>query len=145
LAAFLLGIMDQHWSRDIEIRKTDDEQQVVFGWLSVAVDKDGQLVVDLQDDVITPSDLEKAAYNHVLYERHAGEMHKTIGIGRIVESMVFTQEKQDLLGIPPGVLPQCAWWVGYKIDDPTVWKKVKDGTYRAWSIGGTGKRVPYAE
>lgn len=128
------------WSRSIEIRKLDEEQRLVFGWLSVAVDKDGNSVVDSQDDVIEPAELEKAAYDFVLNARGAGEMHEKLdGIGKLVESVVFTKEKRAALGIPDGVVPD-GWLVGFKIDDGDVWAKVKDGTYRAFSIGGRGVR-----
>lgn len=128
------------WKRDVEIRKTNDDQRLVFGWLSVAVDKAGKAIVDNQGDVIEPEDLEKAAYEFTLYARKAGEMHeRTEGIGRLVESMVFTVEKQQALGIPEGTVP-VGWWVGFKIDDDSTWSKVKSGEYRAFSIGGRGIR-----
>lgn len=131
------------WERAVSISKTDDEQQLVFGWLSVAVDKAGKPVLDLQGDIIAPEELEKAAYDYVLFARNVGEMHnRTEGVGRLVESMVFTKQKQEALGIPAGTLPETAWWIGYKIDDPEVWKKVKSGEYRAFSIGGRAKRKP---
>jgi hypothetical protein len=37
------------------------------------------------------------------------------------------------------MLPQ-GWWVGFKIDDPGVWGKVKDGTYNMFSIEGRAER-----
>jgi hypothetical protein len=119
-----------------DISKVDAEQQVVFGWFSV-VEENGAPVVDSQGDVIAPAELEKAAYDFVLDARVAGEMHKRIGVGRLVESMVFTKEKQDLLGIDLGKI---GWWGGFKIDDPEVWDAVKIGKYRAFSIGGRAKQ-----
>lgn len=131
---------DGSWERDFKIAKLDDEQHVVFGWLSWSVDKQGRLIVDSQDDVILPADLEKAAYDHVLYSRETDAMHEGGAVGRLIESMVFTKEKQAALGIPAGVLPECAWWVGYKVDDADTWERVKNGELRAFSIGGTGQR-----
>lgn len=128
------------WTRPMEIRKQDDDRMLVFGWLSIATDKDGGVVVDSQGDIIPPEELEKAAYDYVLHARDAGEMHQRTGIGRLVESMVFTKEKQEVLGIPTGVLPEHGWWIGFKIDDVDVWKKIKSGSYRAFSIGGKAKR-----
>ena len=130
------------WSADIPISKTDDDEQLVFGWLSVAVDKDGNQIEDLQGDIIDPLELEKGAYNYVLTQsvnKVAGEMHTNIGIGRLAESVVFTKEKMRAMGLPEGSMPE-AWWVGYKIDDKDVWTKVKDGTYKAFSIGGRAIR-----
>lgn len=128
------------WDIPFEIAKTADDQRLVFGWLSVSQDEDGNTVIDSQGDMIEPEELEKAAYDYVLYARAAGEMHERIeGVGRLVESIVFTKEKQEALGIPPGLLP-VGWWVGFKVDDPDVWQKIKSGEYRAFSIGGTGFR-----
>ena len=31
--------------------------------------------------------------------------------------------------------------VGFRVSDPDVWEKVKDGTYKMFSIEGTGERV----
>ncbi len=128
------------WQIDIDIIKQNDDEQVAFGWLSVVEDKQGNVIVDSQGDVIEPEELEKAAYEFVLTSRKAGDMHKrTEGIGRLVESCVFTKEKQEALGIPEGVLP-IGWFVGFKVDDKKTWAKIKKGEYTAFSIAGRGKR-----
>jgi len=121
-----------------KIDKVDEEQRQVFGWFSV-VEESGQPVIDKQGDIITPDDLEKAAYAFVADVRDAGEMHARKGIGHLIESIVFTKAKQQALGIDLG---KVGWWAGFQITDEDVWKKVKDGTYRAFSIGGTGTRTP---
>jgi hypothetical protein len=132
-------VTQAEWRADVEIKKVDDSQHLVFGWLSVSQDENGNYVLDCQDDIITPEDLENAAYEFVLYSRQAGEMHEVIGVGSLVESMVFTEEKQQVLGIPPGILP-VGWWVGFYISDPEVWAKVQSGEYAAFSIGGNAVR-----
>lgn len=127
----------------IAFLQVNDEQKQVFGFLSVSVDKDGHIVEDLQDDIITPDELEKAAYAYVTHSsinKVAGEMHTNIGVGELIESMVFTKAKQEALGIPAGVMPEAAWWIGYQVTDDNVWGKIKDGTYKAFSIGGRAIR-----
>ncbi len=70
------------------------------------------------------------------------------GVGRLVESCVFTLEKQRAMqkslneqGIEAVVDLRCvAWWGGFFIEDPETWKKVVTGELKAWSIGGKGKR-----
>ena len=121
------------------IKKADDEQRLIFGWASM-VEKNGQLVIDKQGDIILPHDLERAAYDFTLTSRQQGDMHKTVGVGRLVESMVFTKEKQDALGIalPDGVV---GWWVGFKVDNDEVWAAHKRGDRPEFSIGGMGHRV----
>lgn len=125
------------------ITKTEPDKMLVFGWGNVAITKDGEQVTDLQGDVIDPEELEKAAYDHVLNFRNTGERHDP-GLrrkGRLVESCVFTKEKQEAMGIPPGTVPE-GWWVGYKIDDPDAWEKIKKGDYQMFSIEGKGQRTP---
>jgi hypothetical protein len=121
------------------VAKIDKPQQLIFGWASV-VEKSGQLIVDKQNDVILPEDLEKAAYNFVLYARKHGDMHDNVGTGRMVESMVFTKEKQDILGIDLG---KVGWWTGFKVDDPVTWAAHERGDLTEFSIGGRGRRIHY--
>jgi cation transport regulator ChaB len=122
-----------------EIAKTDPEQRMVFGWANVAIDAEGNVIVDSQGDTIDPVELEKAAYDFVLNVRKAGEMHVRVdGIGTMVESVMLTLEKQQAMGIPEGTMPQ-GWWVGFKLNQE-VFDKVKTGEYTMFSIGGRGKR-----
>jgi hypothetical protein len=126
--------------RQFAVVKSDDDKRQVFGWASVAVRVGGETIVDWQQDIIEIDDLEKAAYEFTTDYATAGEMHERGGIGRLIESVVFTKEKAAAMGIPPDILPQ-GWWVGFKIDDPGAWEKVKDGTYNMFSIEGEAQRV----
>ena len=45
------------------------------------------------------------------------------------------------MGIPSGTLPE-GWWIGFYVDDDAAWEKIKDGTYKMFSIEGTARRVP---
>lgn len=125
------------------IYKTDDDKRLVFGWASVSITVDGEQLEDRQKDMIDPEDLEEAAYEYVLNFRDTGEEHIPTmrKKGKLVESCVFTAEKQKAMGIPEGILP-IAWWIGFKIEDDEAWEKVKNGTYRMFSIEGKAKRVP---
>lgn len=124
------------WAIPFKIAKADADQHLIFGWASV-VEKGGQLIIDKQGDYILPADLEDAAYDFVLHSRDHGHMHVAKGTGRLVESMVFTTEKQAALGINLG---KVGWWCGFKVDDPEVWAAHKRGELPEFSIGGTGKR-----
>lgn len=68
------------------------------------------------------------------------EMHERGGAAVLVESVVFTEEKMQAMGIPAGTLP-IGWWIGFKVTDEDVWEKVKDGTYPMFSIEGEAERV----
>ena len=125
---------------DVPIEKVDDEQRLAFGWANVAITKDGGLVVDRQGDFIDSiAELEKAAYTYVEESREAGHNHVRKGVGTLVESVVFTPEKLEKMGLPPGSVP-LGWWVGFRVSDEEVWKGVKDGTYAMFSVHGTGRR-----
>lgn len=120
--------------------KAREDQQLVSGWANVAKDKNGDEPLDWQDDIIAPETLEKAALQFMMDYRSSGVMHKGVSKGTVVESIVFTKEKQAALGIPEGTVPE-GWFITVKVHDPAVFAKVKDGTYRMFSIQGTCKRV----
>ena len=133
---------------DVEFRgtfsKLDEDKQLAFGWASVTK-INGTPVVDKQDDYIDLNDLEEAAYNYVRGSRIGGNMHKRSDsddgphqVSDMVESMVFTPEKIEAMGLPRD-FPQ-GWWVGYKIHDPETWSMVKKRERTGFSIHGRGIR-----
>lgn len=123
-----------------KIAKSDDDKHLAFGWANVATRADGEEIEDWQEDIIEPEELENAAYQYVLLYREGGEMHERGGAAVLVESVVFTEEKMQAMGIPAGTLP-IGWWIGFKVTDEDVWEKVKDGTYPMFSIEGEAERV----
>lgn len=123
------------WSASVRFEKVDTDQRLAFGWLYQCKRADGSLVVDHSGEIIEIEELEKATYRFALESRRAGEMHKIIGVGRLVEVICFTPEKKRALGIPDGLLPD-GTWVGFKIDDDGVWAGVKSGRYKMLSLGG---------
>lgn len=119
---------------NLDITETDEDQNLVFGWASIAVQKDGTELSDLQGHTIDIRDLEQAAYNFTIDYRKTGEMHSGESLGEMVESFVVTPDKLEQLGLDPGALP-LGWWVGFKVP-PEVFAKVKSGKYRMFSIQG---------
>lgn len=128
----------ERFEHKFEIAKQDDDNHLVFGWASI-VEKGGNPVEDSQGSVILPEDLEESAYGFVLMSRQAGDMHDIIGVGSLVESVVFTIEKQEMMGIQLGFV---GWWVGFHVEDEGVWKRIKKGELTMFSIGGIGVRTP---
>lgn len=122
-----------------DVYKAREDEQLVSGWASVSVNADGSIPLDWQDDIIAPETLEKAANNFMLDYRGSGVMHDGGAVGTVVESIVFTKEKQQAIGIPEGTVPQ-GWFITVKVHDPEVFAKVKDGTYKMFSIQGTCNR-----
>jgi hypothetical protein len=139
-----------------QVVKIDSVHHLVFGWFSI-VEINGKELTDTQGDIISEETIEFSAYDYVLYARKAGQMHESghdgqaLGVGRLVESCVFTHEKQIAMlnslhdqGITDALLDlRCVgWWGGFKVDDETVWDRIQNGDLKAFSIGGKGKRDP---
>lgn len=122
----------------VKVCKVDEDERLVFGWASVSTDGDGSLVIDSDGEAIEPRELEQAVYDYVLEAREAGELHKGEAIGRMVESFVMTPEKASAMGL--NVPQMTGWWFGVKVDSDEAFAKVKDGTYRCFSIQGTAVR-----
>jgi hypothetical protein len=116
----------------IEITKADPEQRLIFGWASV-VEVGGEAIIDKQGDIIPPDVLEKAAYDFVLHSRSGGDMHVRRDTSFLVESIVFTAEKQKAIGIDLG---KVGWFVGFKVLDEELWATIKRGERPEFSIGG---------
>lgn len=129
--------------RGFSVLKTDDDQRLVFGWASISIKPTGEQLEDRQHDMIDPEDLEEAAYEYVLHFRDTGEEHlpSMRKKGQLVESCVFTEEKQRAIGIPPGIIP-VGWWIGFYIEDDDTWARIKNGTYRMFSVEGRANREP---
>lgn len=136
----LLFQKDVTFSTAFSIAKANDNEGLVSGWANVAINADGSIPLDWQDDIIKPETLEKAAINFMLDYRDSGEMHRGDSKGVVVESIVFTKEKQAAIGIPEGYVPE-GWFVTVKVLDPEVFEAVKTGRYNMFSIQGKAKRV----
>lgn len=123
-----------------EIAKSDDEKRIVFGWAYVSHDPTGVQRIDKSGEFVPEEDdLESAAYDFVLNSRVGGDVHIKKGVSTMVESIVFTKEKREAMGIPDGVLPT-GWWVGFKVHDEEVWKAHKRGERSMFSVHGKGIR-----
>ena len=122
-----------------KIQKSEDEKRLAFGWANISIDETGEQIVDWQQDMIDPEELENAAYTFVRLYREGGEMHERGDCATLVESVVFTEEKMEAMGIPTGTLP-IGWWIGFLVTDDDVWKKKKNGELSMFSIEGEAER-----
>lgn len=130
------------------IAKIDEEHHYVFGWASVALTQDG-LLIDRQQDMITPDDMEAMAYDFVLHARETGEMHEGGAKGPLIESMIYTADKLRVLGLPLDYMVMIdgervpllgCWWIGFFVPDETAFQRVKRGDYKGFSIQGEAVR-----
>lgn len=120
-----------------EFEKADNTGRFVRGWANV-VSKDGAVVTDHQGDRITIDELRKAAHKFVCDARVAKAMHNGSAVGEVVESVIIDDAFAKAVGMTDG---RRGWWIGMEITDPGVQDKVRKGVYRAFSIGGRGRRT----
>ena len=128
-------------SQRFDIFKTDEDKRLVFGWANIAITENGEQLEDLQRDIIDPEELERAVYQYVLNFRDGGEEHIPTMRKKasLVESVMFTKEKMKAMGIPEGIVPE-GWWIGFYVKDDDAWERIKNGTYKMFSIEGTAVR-----
>lgn len=129
------------------VRKDDDERKV-WGIFSMST-KNGKLLVDLHGDAMEPSVLQKSAHKFVLFSRMAGDSHKEMGVGHLIESIVLTKEIAEVMqeslkavGVEdPVIQPNAEFWFGaFYIEKESTWKMIKDGDFGAFSIGGFSRK-----
>lgn len=122
------------------ISKIDKAQQNVFGWAYISHDREGNVNVDKSGDFIdTIEELEKSAYDFVLSSRNGDQGHTNVKISTMIESVVFTPEKIEKMGLPAGSVPN-GWWIGFHVEDAATWERVEKGELTAFSIHGSGVR-----
>ena len=117
------------------ITKVEPRERLCFGWCSVVGD-DGELLTHLDGDQLDEFALEKATYAFVEGDPTTGLMHERLGIGRVVESVFITPRKLEAMNLSGS---QTGWWLGLRVTDDQVWKRVLNGELRAFSIAGSGE------
>ena len=131
----------QSYSLRGEITKYDEPQKNFWGWAYVTHDEDGNLNVDKSGEfVVDPVELEKAACDFALTSRTGDVFHDMGDHSTMIESVVFTPEKQEAIGIPPGTVPT-GWFVGFHTESDDLFQKVKDGEWM-FSIHGSSVKTP---
>jgi hypothetical protein len=135
----------------VKLAGINEEQRLVFGMASMSVSADGEIVTDLQNDQIEPAELEKAFYDFV-EQGGAGDVnHDRKEVSSLVECFVVTKEKLAMLLKACGYkgdMPEyngAAAWCGWRVNDDAVWKRVKSGELRGFSIEARAQRVPVEE
>lgn len=105
-----------------EFSKRDDEQRMVYGYASTAA-------LDSQGEIIKVDAIAKAMTSYMKFA-NIREMHQPSAVGVAKEASV------DEKGL----------YIGVKVIDDRAWLKVKEGVYKAFSIGGrVKKRDPGAD
>ena len=115
----------------IQIKKLDQEEQVVFGEVYAPG------FPDSQNDFMSPEEIKKMAYNFVRkgLASNIDVNHTQMPSGSyVVESFIAREGDPTFI---PG-----SWVLGVKVPDPTVWQMVKSGELNGFSLDGIGVRTP---
>lgn len=141
------------------ITRIDDELRIVKG----PVLRPG--IRDRQGSTVSEKVIREAAHEFMIRYREgetgSGFMHKDFENRhkrfQIVESYVLDVEyvvprtERALVdgavpeaGADAIVVPAGSWVMAVKVNDDDVWKMVKSGTVKGFSIGGTARQVPEA-
>jgi len=111
-------------------------QKVVTAWAYVNT-VEGKVVYDHSGDTISIETLEKAAHGYI--NKGVGKIDHSGGqIATLLESMVFSLEMQQMLGMDLG---QTGWLVRFKINDDDVWRDIQSGKLMDLSIGGSYESI----
>lgn len=138
ISGMLRAAMAYDMTKSAEVLKLDSERRIAWGWASVST-VNGKLVTDTQGDVITPTELGKMADKFMASARMAKAMHEGDQIGEVLHSFPLTNELAKAFGMETD---REGWIIGMKINDDSVWEKMKSGDFKGFSIGGKAKRTP---
>ena len=122
-----------------KIIKIDEDQRIIYGWASVTTFK-GELVVDLQGDVIKTDTLHKSVNEFMKGVRVGKLNHQGEQVGQILHSFPMTKGICEALGIQSD---KEGWITGYHVTDDALWEKVKSGEYAEFSIGGRAQKEEF--
>lgn len=142
LAAVVEAIMDfvmEKQETALKVLKIDDDQRIIYGWASVTTYK-GELVVDLQGDVIKTDTLHKSINEFMKGVRVGKLNHSGEQVGQIVHSFPMSKEICEALGIQSD---KEGWITGYHVTNDELWKAVKSGEYAEFSIGGRAQKEEF--
>jgi hypothetical protein len=128
------------------LKAVDTERRVFGGWAYQWRNGDGELITDDSGDFIDTPETEEALVDawtsYTLESRSGDDQHETFGASTLVESMSFTDETVEALGIPD--YQARGIFVKYRADDSPqgdeLWEGVKTGERAMLSIVGIGVR-----
>jgi hypothetical protein len=92
--------------------------------------------VDAQGDMVRGPEIEAAAHRFLDAGAIVGAMHEQFsGVGRVVESFIARDTDADFT---PG-----AWVLGVQLSE-NAWRRVEEGAWTGFSVGGRAVRTPVA-
>jgi hypothetical protein len=128
-------------SKEIQFAEVSDEKMLVAGPILIPnkkilrIDGEGKRY----SVFFTPQTIEAVA-RKFMKNKYGDKMtlehgDKTSGV-YLTENWIIEQSSKDKSNLYGFTLPKGTWFGVYKIDDTKIWEKVKDGTFRGFSIEG---------
>ena len=120
----------------------DNSQHLLFGWAYIAKDKNNEQMIDHSGEFVKEADfvdLETAIYAFNMAFRDSDIRHSCVAKGTLVESMVFTKEKMEKMGIPEGIVP-LGVWVGFHFSDDEDWNEIRKMSSPMFSLFGSATK-----
>jgi len=118
----------------VPIEKGDTPQRVTYG---VVLEPDSE---DLQGDVMTAEDIEKAAYGWMERSQQGGHMHVSPVEGaKVVESYIAPCDIPVETTDGTETIKKGSWVLAMRWP-PEIWEGIQKGRLTGYSVGGTGVR-----
>jgi hypothetical protein len=130
-----------YFSNEVNFAEVSDEKMLVAGPLLIPNKKILRLTEDgekyyvyFSEDTIenVARKFMKNGFGNVVTEEHG---NKVSGV-YLTESWIIEQPTKDKSNLYGFTLPRGTWFGIYKVENESVWKKVKDGTFNGYSIEG---------
>jgi hypothetical protein len=115
--------------KKVHFWKADDEaQQIVYGVVLIPEQ------VDSQGDIVGADEIEAAAHQFLTQYRQSGIQHVGDALPslEVIESYIAPVDME----VAGQQVPQGAWIIAVKINDPEIWQMVLDGRLTGFSIQG---------
>ncbi len=116
------------------IFKAEPTRRLVYGVVLIPDE------VDSQGDWMTAEDIEESAHHYLIQARTVGAQHSKEMNAVPVESYLAPVEFQCDGQYGPQTVTKGSWVLGVKVLDDKEWRKVLDGDYQGFSVGGFGSR-----
>lgn len=122
-------------SRDMNILKQDESQQIAYGVVYEP------LVKDAHDDYMTADEIEKAAHIFLKDYRQIDKQHDfTSQVGDVIESYIAPADFE----LGGETVTKGTWVMAVKVADE-VWTGIQKGEYTGFSLAGMGEVIEKAE
>lgn len=123
--------IEEKKSIEVSVLKANDEKKLIYG---IALKPD---VPDAHDDIISNEEIQKSAHDYLMFRRNTGIQHEEEAQALICESYITPLD----MTIDNKTIKKGTWIICMKIFDNDLWLKVKQGDYKAFSVGGYARKI----